>query len=168
MKLFCASAAILASSMAPVAAQIGSWDITYNGTETNFVAGATDDITVTYLISSGRNATATAYATDCSTPIDASVLTTFTTGLTPGSPDDELSVSFICGAVFNVCAPPNLISYPRPPSLYLRYLRVKQIVLDLDKSAITTSNIWDDTDELIEFCVKVELLSEAGSVIKFE
>ena len=40
-----------------------------------------------------------------------------------------------------------------------------EIMLDLDKSAITSSNIWEDNK--LEFCVRVQLLS-GGSVIKEE
>ena len=40
------------------------------------------------------------------------------------------------------------------------------ILLDLDKSAITSSNIWSPGNKL-EFCVRVQLLS-GGSVIKEE
>ncbi len=40
-----------------------------------------------------------------------------------------------------------------------------EIMLDLDKSAITSSNIWNGSS--LEFCVRVQLLS-GGSVIKEE
>ncbi len=40
-----------------------------------------------------------------------------------------------------------------------------EIMLDLDKSAITSSNIW--ANPMIEFCIRVQLLSE-GNVIKEE
>ena len=40
------------------------------------------------------------------------------------------------------------------------------IMLNLDKSAITSSNIWDDNSRL-QFCVSVQLLSN-GSIIKEE
>ena len=40
-----------------------------------------------------------------------------------------------------------------------------EIMLDLDKSSITTSNIWDDSK--LEFCIRVQLLS-GGAVIKEE
>ena len=40
-----------------------------------------------------------------------------------------------------------------------------EIMLDLDKSAITSSNIW--AANTLEFCVRVQLLSD-GSVIKEE
>ena len=40
-----------------------------------------------------------------------------------------------------------------------------EIMLDLDKSAITSSNIWEDNK--LEFCVRVQLLS-GGSIIKEE
>ncbi len=40
------------------------------------------------------------------------------------------------------------------------------IMLNLNKSAITSSNIWDDNSRL-QFCVSVQLLS-AGSIIKEE
>ena len=42
-----------------------------------------------------------------------------------------------------------------------------EIMLDLDKSDITSSNIWDDSTKKLEFCVRVQLLS-GGSVIKEE
>ena len=42
-----------------------------------------------------------------------------------------------------------------------------EIILDLDKSDITSSNIWDDSTKKLEFCVRVQLLS-GGSVIKEE
>ena len=123
MKFFYASAAILASSIATVSGQstVGNWDITYNNTETNvslsqflhyrmikpfrisnlfnaylfikFVAGAANDITVKYLISTGRNYTAEVFDKDCSTAIDTSVLIGKEDVLTTGSPEDLLEVS---------------------------------------------------------------------------
>lgn len=41
-----------------------------------------------------------------------------------------------------------------------------KIMLDLDKSKITSSNIWED-NSFLRFCVRVQLLS-AGSVINEE
>ena len=42
-----------------------------------------------------------------------------------------------------------------------------QIMLDLDKSEITSSNVWHDPDSKLELCVRVQLLSN-GEVIKEE
>jgi hypothetical protein len=58
-----------------------------------FVAGAANDITVKYLISTGRNYTAEVFDKDCSTAIDTSVLIGKEDVLTTGSPEDLLEVS---------------------------------------------------------------------------
>ena len=42
-----------------------------------------------------------------------------------------------------------------------------EIMLDLDKSAITSSNIWSPAGNMLELCVRVQLLS-GGSIIKEE
>ena len=58
-----------------------------------FVAGAANDITVRYLISTGRNYTAEVFDKDCSTAIDTLVLIGKEDVLTTGSPEDLLEVS---------------------------------------------------------------------------
>ena len=66
--LFC-TAAMLAINALQTTASIPNWDIIYQSLDTNFVQGATDDITITYLIGTYRDYNIELYTSDCETAI---------------------------------------------------------------------------------------------------
>ena len=66
--LFC-TAAMLAINALQTTASIPNWDIIYQSLDTNFVQGATDDITITYLIGTYRDYNIELYTNDCETAI---------------------------------------------------------------------------------------------------
>ena len=66
--LFC-TAAMLAINALQTTASIPNWDIIYQSLNTNFVQGATDDITITYLIGTYRDYNIELYTNDCETAI---------------------------------------------------------------------------------------------------
>lgn len=111
----CTAMALLAS---PTKAAVGNWDISYQSTATNFTQGATNDITLSYIIGTGRAFNIELYKNDCQTAIDGITITntnTRTVGV-PSSTEDTLEIMF-----------------------------------DLDKTDITASNIWDSTNDKLEF-----------------
>jgi len=63
------TAAILAINALQTAASIPNWDIIYQSLDTNFVQGATDDITIIYLIGTYRDFNIELYTNDCETAI---------------------------------------------------------------------------------------------------
>ena len=127
-KSICAAAAILAT---PTSAQIGNWDILYQSLETDFQEGVTNEITLDYLIGTGRTFNIDLFDKDCVAPITGMNIITTTARMSNVDADHD----------------------------------GLEIMLDLDKSSITSSNIWDDSK--LEFCIRVQLLS-GGAVIKEE
>ena len=129
-KYMCTAMALLAS---PTKAAVGNWDISYLSTETNFTQGATNDITLSYIIGTGRAFNIDLFTNDCVTAIDITITNTFTRTVgDPSSTEDTLEIMF-----------------------------------DLDKTDITSSNIWDSANDVLEFCAVLQLLSGA-TVIKEE
>jgi len=63
------TAALVAISALQTTASIPNWDIIYQSLNTNFVQGATDDITITYLIGTYRDYNIELYTNDCETAI---------------------------------------------------------------------------------------------------
>ena len=127
-KSICAVATFLAS---PTVAQIGNWDIVYQSLETDFQDSVTNEITLDYLIGTGRTFNIDLFDKDCTEPITGMTITPSTVRTNGITADhDQL-----------------------------------EIMLDLDKTDITSSNIWSDIK--LEFCVRVQLMS-GGSVIKEE
>ena len=125
-----AAVAILASSVAK-AQSIGNWDILFTSLETDFQDSVTNEITLDYLIGTGRQFNLDLFTKDCISPITGMSITPTTARMSNVDADHD----------------------------------GLEIMLDLDKSAITSSNIWEDSK--LEFCVGVQLLS-GGSVIKEE
>lgn len=119
--------ALLAS---PTKAAVGNWDISYLSTATNFTQGATNDITLSYIVGTGRTFDIDLFTNDCVTAINITITNTNTR--TVGDPEDTLEIMF-----------------------------------DLDKTDITSSNIWDSTNDVLEFCAVLQLLS-GTDVIKEE
>ena len=75
-KYMCTAMALLAS---PTKAAVGNWDITYLSTATNFTQGATNDITLSYIVGTGRAFNIDLYTDDCQTAIDITITNTFPT-----------------------------------------------------------------------------------------
>ena len=131
-KSICAAAvAILASSGVASAQSIGNWDILFTSLETDFQDSVTNEITLDYLIGTGRQFNLDLFTKDCTSPITGMSITPTTARMSNVDADHD----------------------------------GLEIMLDLDKSAITSSNVWEDSK--LEFCVGVQLLS-GGSVIKEE
>ena len=129
-KYMCTAMALLAS---PTKAAVGNWDITYLSTATNFTQGATNDITLSYIVGTGRAFNIDLFTNDCQTAIDITITNTNTRTVgDPSSTEDTLEIMF-----------------------------------DLDKTDITSSNIWDGTNDVLEFCAVLQLLS-GTTVIKEE
>lgn len=63
------TAALVAINALQTTASIPNWDIIYQSLNTNFVQGATDDITITYLIGTYRDYNIELYTNDCETVI---------------------------------------------------------------------------------------------------
>ena len=126
-KYMCSAMALLAS---PTKAAVGNWDISYLSTATNFTQGATNDITLSYIVGTGRTFDIDLFTNDCVTAINITITNTNTR--TVGDPEDTLEIMF-----------------------------------DLDKTDITSSNIWDSTNDVLEFCAVLQLLS-GTDVIKEE
>ena len=123
-------------------AQIGNWNIVYQSISTNFANDVADEITLDYLIGTGRGSDPGSYAVelfekDCVNAINIPV----TKGESVTSFDadfDQLTIS-----------------------------------IDLAKTDISSSNIWNDGSDnasdpsKMEFCTRVTLLSGA-EIIKEE
>jgi len=69
MLYFFYTAAMLAINALQTTASIPNWDIIYQSLDTNFVQGATDVITITYLIGTYRDYNIEIYTNDCETTI---------------------------------------------------------------------------------------------------
>ena len=63
------TAALVAINALQTTASIPNWDIIYQSLNTNFVQGATDDITITYLIGTYRDYNIELFTNDCETAI---------------------------------------------------------------------------------------------------
>ena len=126
------AAAFLASQAAAQSSL--NWDLIYQSFSTDFQDTVTNEITLNYLIGTGRSNYAIAlYDKGCVDPI---------TGMT-------------------ITPTPNITAVDADRDQL-------QIMLDLDKSAITSSNVWSGTTDKLEFCVKVQLLDSGSNVIKEE
>ena len=134
----CLAAALLASHTS-AQSPLGNWaEPKYQNTTTNFIEGATDDITMTYLIGTSRDWNITLFAPDCTSDINMTIpnpyvdqanLVTRTIGVNGGDED------------------------------------LLEISIDLDKTLITSSNIW--VNGALKFCVSLQLWS-GGTVVKEE
>ena len=117
---------------------VGNWDIDYVTTiETNFVANATDEITLSYNVGKARagDPQFSLFDKGCVVAIDSTVIVSSTgettPDTTPGADQD-----------------------------------VFEIIIDLDKTKFSTSNIYDNG--LLGFCVVVQLLDDQSKVITEE
>jgi len=125
------AAAFLASQ---AAAQSLNWDLIYQSFSTDFQDTVTNEITLNYLIGTGRSDYAIAlFDKGCVDPITGMTITPTPNITAVDSDRDQL-----------------------------------QIMFDLDKSAITSSNVWSNTTDKLEFCVKVQLLDSGSNVVKEE
>ena len=130
-KSICAAAVAILASPVVTAQSIGNWDILFTSLETDFQDSVTNEITLDYLIGTGRQFNLDLFTKDCISPITGMSITPTTARMSNVDADHD----------------------------------GLEIMLDLDKSAITSSNVWEDSK--LEFCVGVQLLS-GGSVIKEE
>ena len=65
----CITAAITLLITLQTTASIVNWDLLYQSVDTDFREGATDDITLTYMIGARREYSIALYASDCETSI---------------------------------------------------------------------------------------------------
>ena len=131
----CLATALLASSTS-AQSPLGSWALKYQNTTTNFIEGATDDITLTYLIGKSRDWNITLFAPDCASDISITI---------PNPYDDQANLT----TRTNNGGDEDLL----------------EISLNLDKTDITSSNIW--VNSALKFCVSLQLWS-GGTVVKEE
>jgi len=117
-------------------ASIVNWDLIYQSVDSHFAEGATDDITLTYMIGAQREYSIELYASDCETSITGMPILSMVPKI---SQDYEL--------------------HPLHDQL--------DVVIDIDVTEITSSNIWDESNDTLEFCSVVHLLSGV-EVIKEE
>ena len=134
----CLATALLASSTFAQQSMLDSWALKYQNTTTNFIEGATDDITLTYLIGTSRDWNITLFAPDCASDIDITI---------PNPYDDQA----------NLVTRTNEVNGGDEDLL--------EISLNLDKTDITSSNIW--VNGALKFCVSLQLWS-GGTVVKEE
>ena len=118
---------------------VGNWDIDYVTTsfETNFVANATDEITLSYNVGKARagDPQFSLFDKGCVVAIDSTVIVSSTGDTTPDTnPGADQDVF--------------------------------EIIIDLDKTKFSTSNIYDNG--LLGFCVVVQLLDDQSKVITEE
>ena len=133
----CLATALLASSTS-AQSQLGSWALKYQNTTTNFIEGATDDISLTYLIGKSRDWNITLFAPDCASAIDITI---------PNPYDDQANLA------------------TRTIEVNGGDEDLLEISLNLDKTDITSSNIW--VNSALKFCVSLQLWS-GGTVVKEE
>ena len=131
--------ALLASSTsAQSQSQLSNWaEPKYQNTTTNFTAGATDEITLTYLIGTGRDWNISLFAPDCTSDINITI---------PNPYDDQANLTT---RTIGVSEDEDLL----------------EISIDLDKTEITSSNIW--VNNTLKFCVSLQLWS-GGFIFKEE
>lgn len=124
----------------PSAAQLtaNTWAVTYQGdAAVDFTPSSTNEVVMSYLIGAGKTPTLNLYASS-----DCSDTTAVTTGV----------------------ATPQVVSQVVSGDSTLDTLTVG---IDIDKALIDSSNIWDDGDSSLEFCLAVKLES-GGEVITEE
>ena len=122
------------------AAQLTSntWAINYNeDAAVDFTTSSVDEITMTYGIGTGKTPIVNLYAS-----ADCSATTAVTTGV----------------------ATPAVVSQVVSGDSTLDTLTVG---IDIDKALITSSNIWNNVDSSLEFCLAVTL-EDGGEVITEE
>ena len=117
-------------------ASIVNWDLIYQSVDSHFAEGATDDITLTYMIGAQREYSIELYASDCETSITGMPILSMVPKI---SQDYEL--------------------HPLHDQL--------DVVIDINFTEITSSNIWDESNDTLKFCSVVHLLSGV-EVIKEE
>ena len=132
----CITAVITLLITLQTTASIVNWDLFYQSVDSHFAEGATDDITLTYMIGAQREYSIELYASDC----EASITGMPSLSMVPTiSHDYELD--------------------PLHDNL--------DVVIDIDVTEITSSNIWDESNDTLKFCSVVHLLSGV-EVIKEE
>ena len=115
-----------------------TWAVTYQGdAAVDFTSGSTNEVTLSYLIGAGKTPTLNLYA----------------------SPDCSAETAVTAGV-----ATPAVVSQAVSDDSSLDTLTVG---IDIDKTKIVGSNIWDATDSSLEFCLAVTLES-GGEVITEE
>jgi hypothetical protein len=123
----------------PSTAQITSdtWAVNYqDDAAVDFTSDSTSEVTMSYDIGTGKAATVSLYAGDC----------TGTDAITE---------------VGTATASKTTASQTTPT------LDTVTVAIDIDKTKIVSSNIWNTTDSSLEFCVEVKLES-GGEVITKE
>ena len=134
----CLAVALLASPTS-AQSQLTNWaEPKYQNTTTNFQEGATDDITLTYLIGTGREWNISLFAPDCTSDINITI---------PNPYDDQANLS------------------TRTTEVYGGDEDLLEISINLDKTEITSSNIW--VNSALKFCVSLQLWS-GGFIFKEE
>ena len=128
--------ALLAS---PSTAQIttDTWAVNYqDDAAVDFTSDSTSEVTMSYDIGTGKAATVSLYAGDC-------------TGT------DAITEASMATASQTTTASANI------------GLDTFTVAIDIDKTKIVSSNIWNTADSSLEFCVEVKLES-GGEVITKE
>ena len=137
-KYICSAMALLAT---PSAAQLtaNTWAINYNDDAVpDFTTSSTNEVVLSYLIGAGQTPVLNLYAS-----ADCSATTAATTGV----------------------ATPAVVS--QVVSTGDSTLDTLTVGIDIDKALITSSNIWNNVDASLEFCLAVTL-ENGGEVITEE
>ena len=123
----CITAVITLLITLQTTASIVNWDLFYQSVDSHFAKGATDDITLTYMIGAQREYSIELYASDCETSI---------TGMPSLSMVPTISHDYELDPLHDIL----------------------EITIDIDVTEITSSNIWDESNDTLEFCSVVHLL----------
>jgi len=128
-----------------VQAQVGVWDISYISIATNFIDDADDDITFVYdVFDENRVYAVEIFEATCTTSPSNSVVLTDSANAANRYPN--INAAGVTGPDGN---------------------RLTTII-DLDKTQITGSNIYDSGTDEIKFCAVVQLLSGADEIKREE
>jgi hypothetical protein len=118
------------------AAQIPSWNINFINLLTDFSKDSTNEATLNYELGNGRSS----YQVDLFNKHCTSTIAGTTVGTT--------------------------VSVEKDPVDANANLDDLEILLDFDKQTLGGSSIWNSAEEKIELCVRVQLLSVTGDIIK--
>ena len=127
----------LCASSASAQTQIPNWNINFINLLTDFSKDSTNEATLNYELGNGRSS----YQVDLFNKHCTSTIAGTTVGTTVSTTEKD-----------PVDANANLDDL--------------EILLDFDKQTLGGSSIWNSAEEKIELCVRVQLLSVTGDVIK--
>ena len=130
----------LCTSSASAQTQIPSWNINFINLSTDFSKDSTNEATLNYELGNGRSS----YQVDLFNKQCTSTIAGTTVGATVSTTEKN--------PVDDVNANTSLDDL--------------EILLDFDKQTLGGSSIWNSAEEKIELCVRVQLLSITGDVIK--